>query len=120
MEDKMYTCVKISFDKILVIFQTWERPEAYWDQIIEDLRKDSSDAEIFFDFLINNGLKDRFYVANFRNGNLIFTSFRKVSLDTSYLKIANNFFANNINLIEKSIMPRFQKNLFKRQIRSLC
>jgi hypothetical protein len=119
MEEKMYTYVKLTCDKILVIFQTWERPNDYWNEIAEDLRKESSDAEVFFDFLMNNGLKDRFYAAKFQKGKLIFSSFRKISLDASYVKIANSFFARNKGLIDNSVMPRLQKTLFKRQIAPL-
>lgn len=115
----MYTYVKLACDKILVIFQTWERPNDYWDEIVEDLQKESTNAEVFFDFLMNNGLKDRFYAAKFQEGKLIFSSFRKISLDASYVKIANSFFARNKGLIDNSVMPRLQKNLFKRQIAPL-
>lgn len=116
MEDRMYTYINLPCNKILVIFQTWDRPDTYWGEIMEDLQKESLTTEIFFDFLLNNGPKDRFYSAMLDNGVLMFNSFKKISLDASYIKIANTYFANNLSLIENSVMTRLQKNIFKGQI----
>lgn len=112
-----YTFLMLSQKEILIIFQTWERPDVYLKDLVSDLRKSVSDAELYFDFLINNGLNDRFYFANFENGALNVKTFRKINISNEYLKIADNYFARHWEIVEnKSVLTNFQKVFFKKKL----
>lgn len=112
-----YTFLKLSQKEILIIFQTWERPDVYLKDLVSDLKMNISDADLYFDFLINNGLNDRFYFANFENGVLNVKTFRKIQISNEYLKIADNYFARHWEIVEnKSVLTNFQKAFFKKKI----
>lgn len=112
-----YTFLILSQKEILIIFQTWERPDIYLKDLVSDLKKSISDADLYFDFLINNGLKDRFYFANLENGELNVKTFRKIQIPHEYLKIANDYFAEHWEVVEeKSVLTNIQKVFFKRKL----
>jgi len=119
METKKYELIELSHDKILVISQTWERPEVYWDDLIQDLKPlQKVDAEMYFDFLLKNGPRDRFYKAQLKDGQVLFASFKRISLEESLIKISNEFFAKHWSLVENSLLTKIQKFAFRRQISS--
>lgn len=112
-----YTFLMLSQKEILIIFQTWERPDVYLKDLVSDLKKSILDADLYFDFLINNGLNDRFYFANFENGELNVKTFRKIQISNEYLKIADNYFAKHWEIVEKnSVLTNFQKTFFKKKL----
>lgn len=111
-----YVLLELSPKEILVIFQTWERPDAYFKELVSDLKKYTLNVELYFDFLINNGLNDRFYSANFENGQLKINSFKKIKISNEYSKIANNYFAEHWELVEQiSVLTNFQKSFLKKK-----
>lgn len=119
MEAKKYKLIELSQDKILVISQTWERPEVYWNDLIQDLEPlHKVDAEMYFDLLLKNGPRDRFYKAQLKNGQVLLASFKSISLEESFINISNEFFAKHWHLVESSLLTKIQKYAFKRQISS--
>lgn len=111
-----YILLELSPKEILIIFQTWERPDVYFKDLVSDLKKYTLNADLYFDFLINNGLKDRFYSANFENGQLKVNSFKKINISDKYSKIANNYFAEHWELVEQvSVLTNFQKSFLKKR-----
>lgn len=112
-----YTFFELPQKEILIIFQTWERPDVYFKDLISDIREYTLDAVLYFDLLTNNGLNDRFYVANFESGELKINSFRKVAIADEYSKIANDFFTAHWDIIEdSSVLTPIQKVFFKKRI----
>ena len=99
---------------MLIIFRTWERPDLFFNEITHDLKDYISNGEVYFDLLMNNGIKDRFYSAQFINGELKINSFKKITPSKEYKKISDSYFAQNLDLIEKSnVLSNFQKSFYK-------
>ena len=115
-----YIINELTHNRVLIIFHTWERPDAFFNEITHDLIKHTTKAEVYFDLLVNNGLNDRFYVATFKNGELKLNSFKKVKPLDEYVKISDEYFSRNWGIIESnSVMTKFQKSFYKSKLKSL-
>jgi len=105
----------------LILINSWERPEFYLEEIEKELSSCENNSDIYFDFLIKNGPRDRFYSANFDNGRFDLYSFKKINtLSTKILGLADNYFKSNFDLIQNSCLTRAQKFVLKRQFQSLA
>lgn len=116
--NESYTFIRLSQEEILVIFQTCERPDVYFNDLILDLKKYTSNtnAVIYFDLLVNNGYHNRFFIVKFEDGLLKTNTIKRTFMKEEYSKIANCFFLAHWNIIEKySVLTSVQKELFKRK-----
>lgn len=115
MKNNKYSLINIDNGRALVIPKTWERPEIYLNDIVNEIKHESN-KELYFDLILKNGINDRFYKASFINGSIFLDTFKKTTLDIDIVRISNNFFKNNLGLIETSLMSKFQKYRFKREL----
>lgn len=111
-----YKIISLSPSSIFVICTTWERPDVFIPILEKELSILMPFGEIYFDFLINNGVNDRFYKAIVSNGCIKNDSYLKVQPSAHFITISNNFFINNIDIIDNSILTKFQKFKYKRYI----
>ena len=102
--------------KLLVVPTSYLRPECYLDQL-ESLLIDKfkSVTCVYFDFLIKNGTKDRFYKADLSDSRILLNSFSKIKAESMLIDKSNSFFAKNISLINDSYLTKAQKFLLKRK-----
>lgn len=102
--------------KLLVVPTTYLRPEYYMEQVENILLSNYKKVTcVYFDFLIKNGTKDRFYRASISNHKLIFSSFTKAD-DIDVIEKSNSFFSNNLDLINDSYLSKAQKFLLKKNL----
>lgn len=114
-----YTINELTPNQVLIIFHTWERPDSFFNEITRDLKSHTTNADIYFDLLVNNGLKDRFYVATFNNGELKLNSFKKVKPSDEYVKISDDYFSRNWDIVESnSVLTKFQKSFYKSKLKA--
>lgn len=107
----------IDNSNILVVPKSYLRPELYLNQIEELLVKEyDSVAYVYFDFLVKNGTRDRFYKAQVVNKKISLNSFSKTKVDESLRSLSNSFFANNFELVLNSYLTKAQKFLLKKQL----
>lgn len=117
--NKSYHIVRIKENdgSFLVLLRNWERPEFYMHEIEKELSTFNKITKIYFDLLLKNGPKDRFYSACFNNGKFDSRSFRKVkSLNSNVLKEADTYFRLNFELIQKSYLTKAQKFILKKKL----
>lgn len=119
MENRKFAIINISSTRVLIISSTWERPDVFWNELRQELQKISVE-EVYFDFLLKNGLRDRFYKAVFDNGVLLPDSFESTSLDENWIRLCDHFFAQNWKLVENSVLSEFQKFRFRKQLERLA
>lgn len=103
--------------KLLVVPTTFLRPEYYMEQLENILSSHYKNVScVYFDFLIKNGTKDRFYKVNISDHKLIHSSFTKADDDKEIIEKSNSFFSNNLNLINDSYLSKAQKFLLKKKL----
>ena len=102
--------------KLLVVPTSYLRPEYYLEQVENILSTNYKKVScVYFDFLIKNGPKDRFYKASIINHKLILSTFTKAD-DVEIMEKSNSFFSNNLNLINDSFLSKAQKFLLKKKL----
>ena len=96
------------------------RIDNYLHEIESSLATKKIRGSIVFDLLIMNGMNDRYYSADFDGKKFNLSSFKSIkSNDETVFKTSNIFFLKNIDLIERSNLPRTKKFLIKKQLATL-
>jgi len=85
-------------------------------EIESSLKAKKVKGKIAFDFLLMNGLADRFYSADFNGRTFNLTSFKPLENPDSISSTSNKYFAKNIDIINNSNLPRTKKFLFRRAV----
>lgn len=118
MIKKHFYILKLEKASYLVIATSWLRAGYYLKDIINELNFLDDIDDVYFDFLMKNGLKDRFYKADFNKVELKFKSFVQIEVDKKIESIANAFFSQHLDLLKDSPLTAAQKYLFKKSIGS--
>ena len=106
MENKEFQIIPLQERCLLVVILSSEMTSHYWKELQAELANcNIADAEVYFDFLYRNGLKNRF-----------FKSELKGEVHQKYIKVADTFFASHSKWIDSSVLSSFQKTFYKRRI----
>lgn len=101
----------------MVVILSSEMTSHYWKELQAELANcNIADAEVYFDFLYRNGLKNRFFKSELKGITLIANSLKKCEAPKEYIKVADTFFASNSKWIDSSVLSSFQKVFYKRRI----
>ena len=102
---------------ILIVPKSYLRPEMYIDQIEELLVKNYNSVScIYFDFLIKNGTRNRYYKASVLNQKISLNSFTKIKANDNLKNLSNSFFAKNFDIVSNSYLTKAQKFFLKKQL----
>jgi hypothetical protein len=102
---------------ILIVPKSYLRPELYLDQIENILVNEFNSVScIYFDFLVKNGSRDRFYKASVLNQKISLNSFAKAKVNDKLKKMSNSFFSKNFELVSNSYLTKAQKFVLKKQL----
>lgn len=115
--NKSFKIFRLADNRFLVVILSIELTSTYWKDLQGELASyPVKDAEVFFDFLYRNGLKNRFFRSRMVNSTLSANSLRRCEDASICEKSADSFFAHNPNLVDSSVMTPFQKIFYKRKI----
>lgn len=97
----------------LVIAKSFENPLSHFEDISKEINVDR--ARILFDLTLINGMKRNRYIAcDFRLGESHLQSCSLIKEIDEYLKtITHNYFMENEEVVQKSIIPNSLKFLLK-------
>ena len=94
MENKEFQIIPLQGRSLLVVILSSEMTNYYWKELQTELANlNIADAEVYFDFLYRNGLKNRFFKSKLKGMMLISNSLRKCEAPKEYIKVADTFFA---------------------------
>ena len=116
MNNNLYQIIPLSGSSLLIVAKSWVRPDYYLKFVANEIKTLSVYKEIYFDFLIKNGPKDRFYKAKLTPNNLSFASFESINVDSEIQDKANDFFSQNFELINQSYLTAAQKFSIKKKL----
>lgn len=87
---------------------------------VEDyLERELFEGQVLFDLLLTNGVNDRFYIASFGKGRFFYHTIEAYKLNNKKtLKKIDNYYLENLELIESSNLSKPQKFLFKKEFYS--
>ena len=114
MENKEFQIIPLQGRSLLVVILSSEMTNYYWKELQTELANlNIADAEVYFDFLYRNGLKNRFFKSKLKGMMLISNSLRKCEAPKEYIKVADTFFASHSKCIDSSVLSSFQKIFYK-------
>ena len=117
MENKEFQIIPLQGRSLLVVILSSEMTNYYWKELQTELANlNIADAEVYFDFLYRNGLKNRFFTSELKGITLIANSLKKCEVPQEYIKVADTFFASHSKWIDSSVLSSFQKTFYKRRI----
>ena len=78
METKDYQIISLGEQSLLVVILSLEMMDNYWTTLQSELAQyNIANAEVYFDFLYRNGLKNRFFKTRLMGVSLLNNSLRK-------------------------------------------
>lgn len=104
-------------DSYFVTILSTEMSSVYWAELIEALIElEASEKTIYFDFILRNGIYDRFYVSKTDRNYSLVSDVRKCQTTHNLSHIADSFFAENITYVERSVMTQRQKAIYYKRL----
>ena len=92
---------------------SYDLTEVMVSEIIDSIKDLPGNVLIYFDFLVSNGLSNRFYSASAsvmkRGGKLK----RCQNIPRKYEHLSDDFFRGNYEYVKKSVLSSSQRELFK-------
>jgi hypothetical protein len=103
--------------EFVILSVDYARIDEYLDDIANNLKGFSYKGKMLFDLVMSNGLSDRFYEAYFDGQRFDNKSFIKLTeIPCSIIEISNNFYRDNLFLLDNSVLTKPQKFLFKKSL----
>ena len=107
---KNYELIKLDAHNYLAIILSVESIGAYINSLQPDISKlDSSVHGVYLDFLLRNGLNNRFYKITIKNHSFDDSSISRCIATKEICDASNQFFVHNSKYIQRSVMSSSQK-----------
>lgn len=107
---KNYELIKIDDHNYLVIILSVDSIGTYIQSLHHDIsRLDSSVKRVYIDFLLRNGLNNRFYKIVIKNHSFEDSSISRCLATKELNDASNQFFVHNSKYIQRSVMSSSQK-----------
>lgn len=117
METKDYQIISLGEQSLLVVILSLEMMDNYWTTLQSELAQyNIANAEVYFDFLYRNGLKNRFFKTRLMGVSLLNNSLRKCKATQECIIASENFFALHKDMIEHSVLSSVQKMFFRKKL----
>ena len=99
MENKEFQIIPLQGRSLLVVILSSEMTNYYWKELQTELANlNIADAEVYFDFLYRNGLKNRFFKSKLKGMMLISNSLRKCEAPKEYVYPSSGWSIQAIHL----------------------
>lgn len=117
MKTKDYQIISLGERSFLVVVLSLEMTDCYWTSLQSELAKfNVAEAEVYFDFLYRNGLKNRFFKTKLMGVSLLNNSLRKCEATRECIAASEKFFTLHKDVIEHSVLSSFQKAFFRKKL----
>lgn len=117
MKTKDYQIISLGERSFLVVILSLEMTECYWTTLQSELANyNISNAEVYFDFLYRNGLKNRFFKTKLMGASLLDNSLKKCEVTQECLIASDAFFTLHQDIIEHSVLSSIQKTFFRKKL----
>lgn len=98
---------------VLVTILTNEMSSVYWESLTDSISEmNVRNCQVVFDFLMRNGLDDRFYETYTNESSKICVSLKRIEATPFLVETADSFFVTHKKYIEKSALTKRQKSAF--------
>lgn len=117
MRNKAFHIIKLNGNRLLVILLSFDSYSEYWDDLCSTLASyNMTDAELYFDYLVRNGLSERFYKTKLNGLSLIPNSFSAFEAGSLVISESNRYFREHPESLQTSALSEIQRKLFLRRL----
>lgn len=117
MITQYFNIQNLADDSLMVTILTTSMTSDYWDSLEALLSEmDASNKTVYFDFMVRNGLMDRFYKSQTDETSKLTGELHKCTTSKNVLLSADTFFSEHKIYIERSVLTRSQKINFARRL----
>lgn len=109
IDDSGYQCVSLSLCN--------EGIDFLYEDLESELKRSASKGRILFDLLLSNGYKSERFVSVYFDGNQFDFSTYEIesNINSEVENYCSSYFINNPSLLEKSVLTKPQRFLFKKR-----
>lgn len=119
MKYNNYILKKVNNDKFgyLSIGLDYTSLDEYIYEVENDLKKKKFKGKIVFDLLSNNGLRDRFFQADFDGDKILLKSIECLQTpDLRIRKVSSKYYLSNFGIIQQSYISNQSKFLIRKEL----
>lgn len=118
MENKDFKIIATRERSLLVVILSLEMTSHYWKELQVALASyNIANADVYFDFLYRNGLKNRFFKSKLNGLSLIVNSLRACDIPKKYKTMVDIYYSSHLNWIDNSALSSLQKVFYKNKLK---
>ncbi len=119
MNKKEYIIYQLNSQRILVVLLSYDVSADSWNKLRDEIssRNETADnAEVYIDYLLRNGLKDRYYKTHLNGRMLLFNTARHCDAPKECKEVSDKLFFLHEELLDRGILTPKQKSTYLKQI----
>ena len=114
---KYYNIEVLKDHIIFVTVLSTEMTSVYWPILTRDLaRLGIKNCDVYFDFMVRNGLNDRFYSTHLDEDVTVMGSLKKCKISVAMKYQADSFFINHKRYISRSVLTEAQRTFYLKKL----
>lgn len=120
MNKKEYILFQLNSQILLVILLSYDISADSWNKLRDEIAsKNETDknAEVYIDFLLRNGLKDRYYRIRLDDRILLFNTARHCDAPEECKALSDYYFCLHEDLLDRGILSPSQKSTYLKRVR---
>ena len=119
MNQKEYIIYQVNNQILLVVLLSYDISATSWNKLRDEIasRKDTAkNAEVYIDYILRNGLKDRYYKTRLNDKILVFNTARHCDAPKECKDISDKLFRLHKELLDRGILTPRQKSTYLRHL----
>lgn len=119
MNNKEYIIYQLNSQILLVVLLSYDISADSWNKLRDEIaskNETAENADVYIDYLLRNGLKDRFYKTRLNDRMLQFNTARHCDAPKECKEVSDKLFFLHEELLDKGILTPRQKSTYLKQI----
>lgn len=119
MNNKEYIIYQLNSQILLVVLLSYDISADSWNKLRDEIaskNETAENADVYIDYLLRNGLKDRFYKTRLNDRMLQFNTARHCDAPKECKEVSDKLFFLHEELLDRGILTPKQKSTYLKQI----
>lgn len=119
MNKKEYIIYQLNSQILLIVLLSYDISADSWNKLRDEIssrNETAENAEVYIDYLLRNGLKDRYYKTRLSGRMLLFNTARHCDAPKECKEVSDKLFFLHEELLDRGILTPRQKSTYLKQI----
>lgn len=119
MNNKEYIIYQLNNQILLVVLLSYDISSDSWNKLRDEIasrNETAENADVYIDYLLRNGLKDRFYKTRLNGRMLLFNTARHCEAPKECKEASDMLFHLHKELLDRGILSPRQKSIYLKRI----